>query len=99
MSREEPEPAEITVEYGPVLREAAGVHEERVEMAELDFDILISEICRRHPGELSSWLLDRDTLRLSQYILVVVNGRATRDPNPTLLPGDRVLLTPIIVGG
>jgi len=36
---------------------------------------------------------------LSHYILVVVNGRATRDPNPILQSDDRVLLTPIIVGG
>ena len=99
MSKEEPESTEITVEYGPVLREAAGIAEEKIKVAQLDLDNLVSEICRRHPGELSSWLLDRETRRLSHYILVVVNGRATRDPNPILQSDDRVLLTPIIVGG
>jgi molybdopterin converting factor small subunit len=99
MLREEPEPAEIIVEYGPVLREAAGLREETLKIAKLDLDVLVSEICRRHPGELSSWLVDGQTQRLSSYILVAVNGRTTRDSNPTLLPGDRVLLTPIIVGG
>jgi len=99
MSTSQSEPVEITVEYGPVLREAAGLPEERVLLTHLDLESLVSLICRQHPGELRSWLLDRNTQRLSQYILVAINGRSTRAPNPTLQPGDRVLLMPILAGG
>jgi molybdopterin converting factor small subunit len=89
----------VTVEYGAILREAAGVASEVIDVAHPEVDAVIAEVCRRHPGQLCSWLLDKDSHRLSQHILVAINGIATRERAPELRAGDTILLMPVLAGG
>ena len=89
----------VTVEYGAILREAAGLASEAIDVAELELAAVVAEVCRRHPGQLRSWLMDRNSQKLSQNILVAINGVSTRENAPKLCVGDTILLMPVLAGG
>lgn len=90
---------QVTIEYGAILRDAAGVSSEVLDVADLTIDAIIAQVCRRHPGQLRAWLLDKGSGRLNQGILVVINGVSTREHNPKLHAGDTILLMPVLAGG
>jgi molybdopterin converting factor small subunit len=92
--------AEITVqvEYGPVLREAAGVRQESVRLNRTSIAALIEHVTRSHPGKLASWLIDAKTGEPSGFVMVILNGQETRE-DVSLHDGDDVTFMPVISGG
>lgn len=89
----------INVEYLPLLPEITGKRRETLEMEKTTLQGLLEVLDGKYG---KGW---RDTVRgkegkaISPHILVVINGRLSRDMQHTLSDGDVVVFTPGVSGG